>query len=159
MLYSLEILESLFRVKIFFCNTGISVQPTIKTANEASSDAIGILARIVNKVMLFQKFLGFTFNLNFLMRHNPFHKDILPFSIGSEISAWLGGSDLTAYAEIQRSAASCGRACETNPSTLRDPWLSITCLKPLPFQPRREQFVQALQDDIIPYLRPTAKCN
>lgn len=28
------------------------------------------------------------------MQHNPFHKDILPFSIGSEISAWLGGSDL-----------------------------------------------------------------
>lgn len=158
MLYSLEILESLFRVKIFFCNTGISVQPTIKTANEASSDAIGILARIVNKVMLFQKFLGFTFNLNFNAAQSLPQRHLAIFH-----RQWnkclAGGEWLKAYPEIQRSAASCGRACETNPSTLRDPWLSITCLKPLPFQPRREQFVQALQDDIIPYLRPTAKCN
>lgn len=91
--YSLEIFESLsvLEFKIFFCNTGISFQPIIKKANEASCNAIGILARIVNKVMLFQKFIGFTFNLNFLMQHNTFHTDILPFSICREIRAWVGG--------------------------------------------------------------------
>lgn len=93
MFYSLEIFESLsvLEFKIFFCNTGISFQPIIKKANEASCNAIGILARIVNKVMLFQKFIGFTFNLNFLMQHNTFHTDILPFSICREIRAWVGG--------------------------------------------------------------------
>lgn len=127
----------MFNFKImYFCNIEFLSQTAVKNSNQDPHNAVWINARNYNEVTSLQKF-----PVLILLSTLSYCSTMLPMQTACHFPSagkhgggrWGGRTTLTWFNSLLcNSTASCGNVCKINPSTLRDPSLSITCLKPFP---------------------------